>query len=328
MKSFKTFYESVNTADRKPENYVDADGKTRTRMVPVKKDIISTEEKDPCWDTHKQVGMKKKNGKDVPNCVPKESVDEAVNESFKKGDTVKIKNVKSYDVFAKNDTGTVIGMNAGKVQVKVGTGSMNVDPKDLVAEAKMTQAQQDAFAKKIGDEQRAKERSKKVSSMGAYKGRRFRKEEVVNEATTKFNSIGDFEKAAKEKGYTTTDDKKRGFVNAFKGTTSVGRYDFNKSQGFLKENYGVMGKRAFKRNEHEFEAERERKAAAKRAQSASEPHHLYINKKVWKKNGKPVAFDNKRHANNVGLSLLKKDPTKDIKVAHHSLHTANGDTLK
>ena len=28
---------------------------------------------DPCWDTHKQVGMKKKGGKMVPNCVPKES---------------------------------------------------------------------------------------------------------------------------------------------------------------------------------------------------------------------------------------------------------------
>ena len=30
------------------------------------------EEDAPCWDTHKQVGMKKKNGKMVPNCVPKE----------------------------------------------------------------------------------------------------------------------------------------------------------------------------------------------------------------------------------------------------------------
>lgn len=26
---------------------------------------------DPCWDTHKQVGTKMKNGKEVPNCVPK-----------------------------------------------------------------------------------------------------------------------------------------------------------------------------------------------------------------------------------------------------------------
>ena len=31
---------------------------------------------DPCWDTHKQVGMKKKGGKMVPNCVPKNKVSE------------------------------------------------------------------------------------------------------------------------------------------------------------------------------------------------------------------------------------------------------------
>jgi predicted GIY-YIG superfamily endonuclease len=32
---------------------------------------------EKCWDTHKQVGMKNKNGKMVPNCVPKESVSES-----------------------------------------------------------------------------------------------------------------------------------------------------------------------------------------------------------------------------------------------------------
>ena len=31
---------------------------------------------EKCWDTHKQVGMKSKGGKMVPNCVPKESVAE------------------------------------------------------------------------------------------------------------------------------------------------------------------------------------------------------------------------------------------------------------
>jgi len=31
---------------------------------------------EACWDTHKQVGMKNKGGKQVPNCVPKESVAE------------------------------------------------------------------------------------------------------------------------------------------------------------------------------------------------------------------------------------------------------------
>ena len=28
------------------------------------------EAKGPCWPGYKQVGMKKKNGKNVPNCVP------------------------------------------------------------------------------------------------------------------------------------------------------------------------------------------------------------------------------------------------------------------
>ena len=28
------------------------------------------EDNDPCWDSHKQIGTKKKNGKEVPNCVP------------------------------------------------------------------------------------------------------------------------------------------------------------------------------------------------------------------------------------------------------------------
>lgn len=28
--------------------------------------------KDPCWDNHEMVGTKKKNGREVPNCVPKQ----------------------------------------------------------------------------------------------------------------------------------------------------------------------------------------------------------------------------------------------------------------
>lgn len=34
------------------------------------------EDDDPCWDSHQQVGMKKKGGKMVPNCVPKEEVEQ------------------------------------------------------------------------------------------------------------------------------------------------------------------------------------------------------------------------------------------------------------
>lgn len=29
--------------------------------------------KDPCWKGYKQLGMKDKNGKQVPNCIPEES---------------------------------------------------------------------------------------------------------------------------------------------------------------------------------------------------------------------------------------------------------------
>ena len=31
---------------------------------------------EACWDSHKQVGTKMKNGKRVPNCVPKNEEDE------------------------------------------------------------------------------------------------------------------------------------------------------------------------------------------------------------------------------------------------------------
>ena len=38
-------------------------------------EVVREGDGDPCWDTHKQVGMKKKGGKMVPNCVPKEEVE-------------------------------------------------------------------------------------------------------------------------------------------------------------------------------------------------------------------------------------------------------------
>lgn len=39
------------------------------------KDLREEEIDEACWDTHKQVGMKKKGTKMVPNCVPKEEVE-------------------------------------------------------------------------------------------------------------------------------------------------------------------------------------------------------------------------------------------------------------
>ena len=45
-----------------------------------KKTEVKEGDGDPCWDTHKQVGMKKKGGKMVPNCVPKNEEVEIQNE--------------------------------------------------------------------------------------------------------------------------------------------------------------------------------------------------------------------------------------------------------
>ena len=33
--------------------------------------LIEKNKKGPCWKNYKMVGTKKKNGKKVPNCVPK-----------------------------------------------------------------------------------------------------------------------------------------------------------------------------------------------------------------------------------------------------------------
>jgi hypothetical protein len=36
-------------------------------------DLMAEADKDPCWKGYKQIGMKKKGGKEVPNCVPEEA---------------------------------------------------------------------------------------------------------------------------------------------------------------------------------------------------------------------------------------------------------------
>ena len=47
-------------------------GKTKTE------EVVREGDGDPCWDTHKQVGMKKKGNRMVPNCVPKNKVKEEI----------------------------------------------------------------------------------------------------------------------------------------------------------------------------------------------------------------------------------------------------------
>ena len=55
-----------------------------------------------------------------------------LSEAYKKGDKVTVKNAKKYDAFSKPEvSGVVMGVTKDGIQVKVGTGSMTVDPKDI-----------------------------------------------------------------------------------------------------------------------------------------------------------------------------------------------------
>ena len=42
---------------------------------------ILNEDENPCWKGYKQIGMKKKGGKEVPNCVPESVVNEELSSS-------------------------------------------------------------------------------------------------------------------------------------------------------------------------------------------------------------------------------------------------------
>ena len=79
-------------------------------------------EDGPCWKTHKQVGMKKKNGRMVPNCVPKEEVEEGFSSdaqrraAFASGYKAKGKKGKKEEI-EKSDK-TMTGKKPTKVEIE------------------------------------------------------------------------------------------------------------------------------------------------------------------------------------------------------------------
>lgn len=64
-------------------------------------EFLKEKKEKPCWDGYTMVGMKKKSGKEIPNCVPnkKKKVDEPSkqNESNKKDSLLKNVGVKGYN---------------------------------------------------------------------------------------------------------------------------------------------------------------------------------------------------------------------------------------
>ena len=88
-------------------------------------------EQDPCWKGYKQIGMKKKDGKEVPNCVP-ESYDvynedegytlefnQPITEAEYQGRKVKLNkpmqgDSKKFKVYVKNEKGNVVVVHFGQ----------------------------------------------------------------------------------------------------------------------------------------------------------------------------------------------------------------------
>jgi len=77
---------------------------------------IKEEDKNPCWDGYEMIGMKEKDGKEVPNCVPLE--EEILQEAEYQGRKVTLNkpmagDVKKSKVYVKNDKGNVVKVNFG-----------------------------------------------------------------------------------------------------------------------------------------------------------------------------------------------------------------------
>jgi len=84
----------------------------------------------------------------------------------------------------------------------------------------------------------------------------------------------------------------------------------------------------FKRKEMQQELGDEDAAVKRDATRAKEVHHIYINGKLWKKDGQPLVFGNKAQADKAGSTIAKKDPKKDVRIASHTYYMKHGDTLK
>lgn len=77
MKKFSDMLEEKKVEEETGTSAVAGAGDDSSTVVVKKKKektLKRFNEEDPCWDGYKQVGMKKKGGKEVPNCVP-ESVE-------------------------------------------------------------------------------------------------------------------------------------------------------------------------------------------------------------------------------------------------------------
>ena len=100
----------------------------------LREEVLKLQEKDnnPCWDGYEMIGMKKKDGKEVPNCVPIE--EDILQEAEYKGRKVTLNkptrgDVKKFKVYVKNPKGNVVKVNFGH-KGKGGEKTMRIKKSD------------------------------------------------------------------------------------------------------------------------------------------------------------------------------------------------------
>ena len=102
---------------------------TNAKVDEVVEARIPQTEDGPCWDTHKQVGMKKKGNRLVPNCVPKEEAElnewgEVEEAAEYKGRKVTLNkptkgDIKKSKVYVKNEKGNVVKVEFGDPNMQI-----------------------------------------------------------------------------------------------------------------------------------------------------------------------------------------------------------------
>ena len=73
-------------------------------------------------------------------------------------------------------------------------------------------------------------------------------------------------------------------------------------------------KKSFKRQEHEFEYQRERELEQQRKQAEQGPWYLRIDGKIYRQKGQPKVFTSKKGANGYALAIIKNRPELQGKI--------------
>lgn len=128
--SSQDYQDHMGYGDEKPVN-----PKLRTKSPELEKFVKEDEEENPCWSGYEMVGMKDKDGKKVPNCVPKEDVNEneengedIIRKSFKRlsSDLEFSKMAQAYE--------NLLKMKRNKQQAKKSTELALSSVRDMIAD--------------------------------------------------------------------------------------------------------------------------------------------------------------------------------------------------